>query len=322
MIHYLVRRRHDYTIRRFINNWAPTLRDVVDVIPYETLFHRRQAQPGVYIFSDLERLTPLERRLAAGLFQALDQSGPNFLPLNHPGRALTRFPLLTTLAAAGINSFRAYRVVDPRRLRYPVFLRIERAHAGSLTGLLRGPGDLALALLRLARHPLPLRAGLLVVEFQDTRDAAGLFRKYSAIRIGQALIPRHALVSRDWVLRKPDIVDATTVTDEQAFVRDFPHRDQVMNVFRLARIDYGRIDYSVHRDRIAVWEINTNPEIVPEPSNLHPDRLVSQSQSAARILDAFQSLDRQAKGGAPIPIFDHDGAVRIWIARIAGRLLG
>jgi hypothetical protein len=33
-----------------------------------------------------------------------------------------------------------------------------------------------------------------------------------------------------------------------------------VQIFQLARVQYGRIDYSTIGDRIQVWEINTNPE--------------------------------------------------------------
>jgi hypothetical protein len=175
LIHYLVRERHAHTMRGFLKHWAPALRAHVAVLPYEEVFRSTELPPGVHVFSDIERLLPSERRLAAELADRVAAAGSRVL--NHPRDVLTRHALHCALADAGINPFRSHRRIDPRRLRWPVFLRTEREHDGALTGLLHGPRDLAAALLGLARRPLALRAGLLAVEFEDTRDAAGLSRK-------------------------------------------------------------------------------------------------------------------------------------------------
>ena len=39
-----------------------------------------------------------------------------------------------------------------------------------------------------------------------------------------------------------------------------PHAAEVAAVFRHAGIGWGRIDYGLHRGRIQVFEINTNPD--------------------------------------------------------------
>jgi hypothetical protein len=269
------------------------LRASLVVTPYESLPATAPPAAGVYVFADIERLSAAERNRVELLADDLIARGVRVL--NHPRRVLTRYPLLRVLADRGINRFRAHRLIAWPRMRYPIFLRTDHAHDGNLTPLLAGPGQLLGALLVLARHPRRLRSrlreGLLAVEFEDTRDAAGLYRKYSVLRVGDAFVPRHAFVSRTWMLKHADIVDAQTAADERAFVRDNPHRDQVARVFTLAGIDYGRMDYSVRADgSIVVWEINTNPVVVPDASRLAPLRVESQSASAALAVEAFRRL--------------------------------
>lgn len=320
MIHYLVREQHAHTMRGFLRHWAPELREHVQVLPWEEVFRSAALPSGVHIFSDLERLRGPERRLAAELADRVAAAGSRVL--NHPRDVLTRHALLCALHAAGLNAFRSHRRIDPRRLRWPVFLRTEREHDGALSPLLHGPRDLALALLRLARRPLALRAGLLAVEFEDTSDAAGLFRKYSVLRVGDAYVPRHILVSRNWMLKIADIVDASTLSAEEAFFREPAHVELVKRAFEIARVDYGRIDYSVVGDRIVVWEINTNPGHTPRRVRLHPDRIASQERAVAPLVEVFRALDRATPGAGPIAAFGPSDRTRVLRARLAARLLG
>ena len=320
MIHYLVRDRHAHTMRGFLKHWAPALRAHVTVLPYEEVFRSAELPPGVHVFADLERLRPSERRFASELADRIAAAGARVL--NHPRDGLTRHPLLCALHAAGINRFRSHRRIDPRRLRWPIFLRTEHEHDGALTPLLHGPRDLARALFRLARRPLALRAGLLAVEFEDTRDAAGLFRKYSVLRIGDTFLPRHILVSRDWMLKVADIVDASTLAAEEEFFRSVPEMDTLRKIFALAHVDYGRIDYTLHEGRLVVWEINTNPGHTPRRVRLHPLRIASQQRAVAPLIEAFLALERSATGTAAIPAFGPLDRVRTLRARLAGRLSG
>lgn len=320
MIHYLVRERHAHTLRGFLKHWAPALRAHVTVLPYEDVFRSAELPPGVHVFSDLERLRPSERELASELADRIAAAGSRVL--NHPRDVLTRHPLLCALHAAGVNRFRSHRRIDPRRLRWPVFLRTEHEHDGALTPLLHGPRDLGGALLRLARRPLALRAGLLAVEFEDTRDAAGLYRKYSVLRVGDAFVPRHILVSRDWMLKVADVVDAATLDAEEAYFREVPEMHALRQIFALARVDYGRIDYTLHEGRLVVWEINTNPGLTPRRARLHPLRIASQERAVAPVVEAFLALDRSVAAIEPIPAFAPTDRARLLQARIAGRLLG
>jgi hypothetical protein len=288
MIHYLVTRGHDrYTMRAFRRWWAGPLRDRIRILEYERLPRLRAAEPGLYVFSDLERLTQEERAAAAGLHARLAAAGPGFRLLNDPSRSLGRRDLLRVLHERGVNAFRAFRPAEAHAAAFPVFVRTAAAHDGSLTGLLRDPRAVEAALRRVRRP-----GDLLVVEFVDTADAAGTYRKYAAMRIGDALLARHLLFGEHWVVKKPGRLDAERLREEEAFLASFPHRDQVLAAFGIAGIDYGRMDYAVRDGRIQVFEINTNPVLVPPPRRIAPGRRARQLGFAAAAGEALAALDR------------------------------
>ncbi len=301
MIHYLVTRGHDkYTMRRFRASWAGPLRERVRIVPYEQLPRLRAAEPGLWIFSDLERLRPAERAEATALFARLSAAGPAFRALNDPSRALGRHDLLRALPG---NGFRAWRATEPLDgVRLPAFVRAAGAHDGSLSGLLRSGDEIGPAIRRVLRRRWRLRReDLLVVEFLDTSDADGTFRKYAAMRIGDTLLPRHLLFGRDWVVKKAGAPDAARLREEQEFLDAFPHRAEVREAFEVARIDYGRIDYAVHGGRIRVWEINTNPVLVPGPRRIDEGRLERSRRFAGEASAALAALS-DLPPGDPLPL--------------------
>jgi hypothetical protein len=301
VIHYLVTRGHDrYTMRRFVRSWAGALRDRIRILAYERL--PASAPPGLYVFSDLERLRPDERSAAAEAHARL--AGPSFRVLNDPARALGRRELLLALHERGLNAFRAWRADEPLgAARFPVFVRAANAHEGSFTGLLRRPAEVGPAIRRaLRRHWRFRREDLLVVEFLDTSDAHGTFRKYSAMRIGGTLVARHLLFGEHWLVKKPGRLDASRLREEQEFLDTFPHRAQVEAAFGIAGIEYGRIDYAVLDGRIQVWEINTNPVVIPHPRRVAASRLERNLRFAGQVIEALGSLDAACAPGEPVPL--------------------
>lgn len=308
-------------MRGFLKHWAPELRDRVVVQPYEATFRRRTLPAGTHLFSDIERLRPAELRLAAALADRVAEAGSRVL--NHPRDVLTRHALLEALYAAGINRFRSHRRLDPEAMRFPVFLRSEREHDGPLTPLLRDARELRRAVLRLGLRPLALRGGLLAVEYEETRDAEGLYRKYSVLRVGDAHLGRHILVSRNWMLKVADLVDAESLRAEEAYLHEVPQLDVIRRCFAIARVEYGRIDYAVREDgRLAVWEINTNPGQMPRRAKLHAARIPFQERAVRPLIESFVALDRACTATAPIRGFGRADSADVLRARLAQRLLG
>lgn len=290
MIHYLVTREHPYTIQHYLETWRRELLGRVSIEFYEDVPYRRRAGGGTYIFSDLERLSEAQRELAQSFWEQLKQAGRRVL--NEPRKALRRYDLLRTLSEKEINSFRAFWLNEPHNgVKFPVFIRQENEHTGSLTGLLNDEAELSKAMRQVVVAGYNARA-LLIVEYRHTADAAGTFRKYSVMRIGDALVPRHVLFSREWVNKSPGLViDPQMVGEETAYQKHNPHEAELRGIFDMAHIDYGRIDYAFVDGKINVWEINTNPVVMPLPEKCAPERLPGQARSARKMAEALEAIN-------------------------------
>ena len=282
MVHYVVTREHAYTMEPYVEGW-----DGLRLLFYDDLFHVPALPAGAYVFTDQERLTPSEHRLAASIWDQLAVHASRVRLLNDPRRVLDRYELLTELARVGWNSYRVWRPTDDlSAVRFPAFVRAEREHTGALTPLLPDAAALRRALLRVRLHGYRA-AELLVVEFCDTSRADGLFRKYSAFVVGDRVLPRHLFVSANWHLKKPDRDDPATAREQDAYLETNPHREALRRLFGIAGIGYGRADYSTMGESLQVWEINTNP---------------TQLRMAERLTEAFAALDVPADAREEIAI--------------------
>ena len=140
------------------------------------------------------------------------------------------------------------------------------------------------------------RGDLLAVEYCETADAEGVYRKYSAFRVGDRLLARHALFSRKWVVKLADETHDQWVEEERQYLTAHPHAEELRKVYDLANIDYGRVDYSLLNGRIQVWEINTNPNITSAPMHIAPGRLPTQWTFIKQLGEAFEAADLKATG--------------------------
>lgn len=260
MIYFLSTRGNGHPIRFYLETYGAPLASRIVPLWYDDLLATATPPVGTYCFADVELLSADERARAAVVWEALATRGCRLL--NHPVRSLCRYDLLKTLYARGTNRFDVHRAADgtiPRR--FPVFLRREHDHAGSRSPLLHGPEALAAA-VDAARAAGERLDETLVVEFCDTADAAGIYRKYSAFVVGERILARHAFFSTAWQVKHWELVGPPYDAEERAYVAANPHERQLRELFALAGITYGRIDYSLLGDALQVWEINTNPIIV------------------------------------------------------------
>ncbi|MEI9862977.1 MAG: hypothetical protein WDN00_00140 [Limisphaerales bacterium] len=304
MIQFFGTRDHVDTINQFAAAWAPELRAHVRTSAYETISFRNPLPGGVCIFMDFERLLPSEMSLARRLAAAVQALPEKYTVLNDPARYIGRLRLLEVLHEQGINDFCAFRAdALPDDLRFPVFVRSEIDHNGPATPLLHSNDELKQALAGPAFQDPQLRKHLMVTEFCDCMETSGIYRKYSVMNIGGTLIPRHLFSSRDWVLKlqNNDYVDAENIAKEEEFLGNFPHTKQVLEIFQLAGVDYGRIDYGVRNGRLQVWEINTNPTVVPVQKKIHALRMAGQAESARRIAATLQSYSARSDGTQAFP---------------------
>jgi hypothetical protein len=288
MIHVLTTARHTYPVGDYLKSWASPAHPQIKSLTYENL--PTILPRSTYVFADLERLSPEQRALAAEARAQLATAGEGIRLLNDPARSLGRVALLEQLHAAGVNRFRVYRATHALDgVRFPVFVRRADEHEGSFSGLLRDPKEVDQAIVRLLLAGIAVE-NVLIAEFCDT-STDGLFRKYSAFRVGDLIVPRHLIFSKKWVQKVPDLLDAAALEEERRYLEANPHAAELRAVFDLAQIEYGRIDYGVYGGRVQVWEINTNPLVMMPRDRYARQHLPAQELFAAKIRAAFESID-------------------------------
>jgi hypothetical protein len=306
VIHFLVTAAQEHSIRDYLSSRGTSLTRRIRILHYEDLPGHPRFERGTYVLSALEYLSrPMRALLTAIHGQLVDVEGFRFL--NHPARTLGRFELLRELERSGRNPFRAVRAGgDLTCLRYPVFLRAERSHDGAVSPLLGSIREVEAAIGR------ALIAGrrlddLLVVEFCDTADDRGRYRKYGAFVIGDRIVSRRFDYGRAWMLkREASEFSAAMGLEELEYVRADPHADALREICELAAVGYGCVDYAVKDGRVVVWEINVAPRIgpgrgdvrVPKPPEY--ERIQARTREAfhPKLLAAFEALDVPAAGPA------------------------
>jgi hypothetical protein len=148
---------------------------------------------------------------------------------------------------------------------------------------------------------------LLIVEFLETREPDGLYRKYSAYVVGDQVMPVSLERGHTWVLRHPDAeFDIEALDEERRFVLADPHREQLEEVREIAGMGFGRIDYSILDGRVQTWEINTLPTmrrppgVPPFPEHLKPYRQVKMDLFLRRFAEAWGHLVSQIPPSGPV----------------------
>lgn len=266
-IFFICTKGNRLTIDRYLSLWGNIHFWNILPISYESLITKKKFPKGLYIFSDLELLQNHIRQQAIRIHHQISEQGSQ--TLNHPGVSLTRFPLLKTLYNQELNDFNIFRATeDYSAIRYPVFLRKTDNHKGPQSALLTSPKEVHDALARLQAKKENLQEWV-ITEYCDTSDANGLFRKYATFIVGSTLIPRHLFFDTSWVQKTAVMTDQPSyLQEEQTFQHTHLFQDQLSSIFRIARINYGRIDFGVVGGKVQTWEINTNPAI------LTPDHVV------------------------------------------------
>ena len=321
MIHFLVPRAQDFGLREYLEMWGAELAGHFSIVHYEELPEVTCLPSGTYLLSALDQLTRRGMQLVGELEEQLRGAGPGVRVLNSTRRTLLRFELLDALWLAGRNVHRVARVgTDLHTLRYPVFLREEHQHGGVLTEPLENPTDLRRALARLMlRGHRPTE--LLAVEFCDTKDANGIYRKYAAIMLGSRIVPQYLSYGRDWVLSQSRTeFSAAMIGEETAYLEQNPHEASLRSIFALAGVQWGRIDYALKDGAVETWEINLNPTMARYPvlgGELQRLRDETKDYFYQRFLDAVRALDSRPATGPPIPlrwspagIHDREGLIR------------
>jgi hypothetical protein len=301
MVRFLTTRGHEYTAKAL----AERTMEGASVPPcvvetYDRFMRRPEAPCGVYIFTDIERLTPWELRLASEAY-ALLAADPRCRVLNNPARVMSRYELLRNLHEERINEFDVIRG-DERRWpsRFPVFLRNEQDHGRPLSlDLLRNRTELAAALDNARATGLSLR-GLLIVGYAAEPFDAPWFRKFNTFRVGTEVFAHHVIIEDCWAVKngKPGVkLPEEYKISEQQFVNENWNANLLRRVFDIAGIEYGRADWGLVGGKVQIYEINTNPQISGDPGTPNPIRRATLASSTRKLCDSLAALEKgTAKG--------------------------
>jgi hypothetical protein len=309
VIHFVVPRDTAFGIQDYLDVRGKALAGRMTILHYESIPSRTTLPAGTYIFSALDQLEPVGRLLAGELHQQLTAGGLARV-LNDPRKTLLRYELLAELHRAGLNRHRAARASgNLSGLRFPVFLREEHRHTSALTGLIESPAALDTELGRALVRGLRVEE-LLVMEFYETADAEGCYRKYAAFIVGEEIIPRALNHGRAWALKHSG-TDFTRemLEEERDYVLGNPHEAALRRIFAAGEVEYGRVDYSVRDGTVETWEINLNPTIGrglrPSSGKIPPElqqcREEARQHFFARFQAALERLD-PPRPDAQIPI--------------------
>ncbi|MGZ8710276.1 MAG: hypothetical protein ACXW28_08630, partial [Thermoanaerobaculia bacterium] len=222
-----------------------------------------------------------------------------------------RFDLHAELWRLGRSSFRSVRAAgDLSGIRFPVFIRSERSHDGALSPLLGSEREVETWIGRSIALGRPLH-DLMVVEFCDTADAGGWYRKYSAFNVGGRIVARSMNYGRHWVLKFASNEFTMAMAEEELqYVRSNPHEQELAEIFAIAHTDYGRIDYSIKDGRVQPWEINLNPTIGrglrPSSRTIEPElreiRERTKEAFYARFNEAWSAVEEPGIDRTPMTI--------------------
>jgi hypothetical protein len=311
MITFLVGADHRITHQRLV-----TEKDgpAVSVLYYHQLFSKREVPRGTYVFTDFDRLNFWDLEVAGEAFAVIRSAG--CLALNDPARARQRYALLRRLRREGINAFGVYRIeAGEMPERYPVFLRNEAAHGGPLSQLLHNAGALQSAIDEALAGGVPERH-LLAVEYAAEPLANGIFRKMSAYRVADRIVPTTSVHDRSWIAKQGErgIAGEALYREESELLRSNPYAEVLMRAFKLGNIEYGRADFGIVGGKVQIYEINTNP-MLPAPDIPHPFQIRRENRkhSWAEYVSALRTIDTD--GGHAIPLHTPKVSHRRWQLR-------
>jgi hypothetical protein len=151
------------------------------------------------------------------------------------------------------------------------------------------------------------------VEFCDTADANGYYRKYSAYIVGDRILSRSMEYGRSWMLKHAQSeFSEPMLLEEREYIFGNPHEKDLREIFGVAGVEYGRIDYAIKDGRIQTWEINLHPTIgrghgFPRrsgrvPAELEPIRLVGKEHFYRGFEAAWREVDLPSGARPAIPV--------------------
>ncbi len=297
-------------MREYLSHWGTGVAHLFQILHYESLADRTSFDRGTYVLAGLQ-LTPGLQQIVEELHRRLSlPDGVRFL--NHPKRTMGRYALLGELRRRNLNEFRAVRLNEGvAALRYPIFLRSEWEHTGALSPLLRSPSEVDGGIGRAVWQGHRWE-DLLAVEFCNTADANGYYRKYSAYIVGDRILPKSLEYGRSWMLKHAQCeYSEPMLLEEREYIVGNPHEAQLREIFGIAGVEYGRIDYAIKDGRVQTWEINLHPTIGRGPDlkrsgrvplELEPTRRVGKEHFYRGFAAAWREVDLSAGARPPISV--------------------
>ncbi|MGH8107042.1 MAG: hypothetical protein ACREO2_12030, partial [Arenimonas sp.] len=291
MIYYVSREDYTQPIKGLIAGLGQ-YKHIVQSITYEKLFYEGSGPIGHYIFTDFDRLSSYELESAFAIASTLRAHAPDANIFNYPNKVLERYPLLKRLRADGLNQFDISRYdAGERPQRYPVFIRLEDDCQGPDSSIINNDAEFDQALLELNQQGKTAKRRI-IVEFCAELDREGFYRKYGAFNIAGKIVPQHILRNQGWNVKRAGLQsDAVFAAEELTYARENPHEHELLRIFEIAGIDFGRIDYGLVDGAIQTYEINSNATF-PDFTEPHGDnrdelrKLVRQT-----TLDAILKID-------------------------------
>jgi hypothetical protein len=286
MVTYLCRWDHAYTLKSLNRE------KLFKILSYDDAFRAKSLPSGTYFFTDLDRLGVWELELAGIIYRLLKQAGADVF--NDPVKARTRYSLLRALHLEGVNSFQVYRPsLSEWPERYPVFVRRDHFHSGVLSELIEDEKSLREALVRISNDGIP-DSNLMVVEYAAEPTSQGIFQKHAVYRIGDRYFRDLTVNQNHWVAKYGElgVAGEKIYQDELDNMRHVPFLETIQEVFEIANIEYGRVDFGIVAGKPQFYEINTNP-CVGFSLSQHPfsQRLKSHSIFKDNYLAAVRVLE-------------------------------
>ncbi len=259
-IFHLCTRKGAHTMSRFKSPLSYRIWSRLQVVLYDDVLSRESWPRGIYLVTDSEPCTAEQKRISQAAYTNLAARPAECAVLNDPSQIVGRFELLKHLCESGVNDFNVHRALSlPLDVRFPAFVRYEDRHIGPITEPFGTRSGLDVALERLSKDGHPLER-LMVVEYIDT-SIDGVFTKYGAQKIGTHVFGKHLMAGRHWMMKRKSSVRNLVADQELAHVTDLSLRDQIEEIYAYSGHQWARMDYSLYKGRIQVWEINDNPEM-------------------------------------------------------------
>ena len=220
---------------------------------HSVILNEKSYPVGRVLLSGVEVLPVTQQQALCG---ALRENPTVNRVYNLPSAEPRRFAHLQALHAAGFNEFQVWlgpRVLEanafPLVLRHIVTGAVLSPVIASREGVLQACAQLQWQL-----------DAVLGVELCVEQGRDGLYRKYSCFVVGKATIPAHLHLAKHWLIRGKDkMTTREAALEEDEYLADNPHHEQLCRAASICAVDFARIDYGISNGRVQVYEFNLTP---------------------------------------------------------------